>query len=75
MTLDGHYDDILGQHPVKPWQKFINSQNEALISDECLDLLDQMLRYDHSERITPKDAMKHPYFKVLGKDKDKKTQQ
>jgi casein kinase II subunit alpha len=24
-----------------------------------------MLRYDHPERITPKDAMEHPYFKPV----------
>ena len=24
VTLDSHYDDILGQHPKKPWNKFIN---------------------------------------------------
>ncbi len=24
--------------------------------------MDQMLKYDHAERITPKDAMDHPYF-------------
>jgi len=68
VTLDGHYDDILGQHPKKPWNKFINSQNEALISEECLDLLDSMLKYDHAQRITPKDAMNHPYFKPIKKD-------
>lgn len=65
VTLDSHYDDILGQHPKKPWNKFINNQNEALVSEEALDLLDKMLRYDHAERITPKDAMEHPYFKPV----------
>lgn len=24
VTLDSHYDDILGSQPRKPWQKFIN---------------------------------------------------
>jgi len=24
-----------------------------------------MLRYDHVERITPKEAMEHPYFKPV----------
>ena len=32
---------------------------------EALDLLDNMLRYDHAERITPKDAMEHAYFKPI----------
>jgi len=65
VTLDSHYDDILGVHQKKPWNKFINHMNEGLISEEALDLLDSMLRYDHAERITPKDAMEHPYFKPI----------
>jgi len=65
VTLDSHYDDILGVHQKKPWNKFINHMNEGLISEEALDLLDSMLRYDHAERITPKDAMEHPYFAPL----------
>jgi casein kinase II subunit alpha len=36
-----------------------------LVSEEALNLLDKMLRYDHAERITPKDAMDHPYFLPL----------
>lgn len=32
------------------------------MSEEALDILSQMLKYDHSERILPKDAMDHPYF-------------
>lgn len=65
VTLDSHYDDILGQHPKKQWSKFVNHQNESLITEDALDLLDQMLRYDHAERTTPKDAMDHPYFKPI----------
>jgi casein kinase II subunit alpha len=69
VTLDGHYDDILGQHPKKPWNKFINNSNEQLVTEEALDLLDHMLRYDHAERITPKDAMEHPYFNPIKEKK------
>jgi casein kinase II subunit alpha len=36
-----------------------------LVSEEAIDLLSKMLRYDHAERITPKDAMEHPYFKPV----------
>ena len=32
------------------------------MSDEALDLLNQMLQYDHAARVTPKDAMNHAYF-------------
>ena len=65
VTLDSHYDDILGQHPKKKWDKFMNHSNEPLVSEEALDLLDSMLRYDHAERITPKESMDQPYFKQI----------
>jgi casein kinase II subunit alpha len=35
------------------------------VSEEAIDMLSKMLRYDHAERITPKDAMEHPYFKPV----------
>jgi casein kinase II subunit alpha len=65
VQLDSHYDDILGQHAKKPWSKFITATNDQLVTDEALDLLNKMLRYDHAERLTPRDAMDHPYFKPI----------
>ena len=65
LTLDDHYNDILGVHQKKQWSRFQNPQNHALVSEEALDLLSQMLKYDHAERIAPKDAMQHPYFKPV----------
>lgn len=65
ITLDSHYDDILGTHTKKPWHKFITPQCEHLVSDEALDLLSKMLKYDHAERVTPRDAMEHSYFKPV----------
>lgn len=52
-------------HPAKPWSYYAKKADPKLISDEALDLLDKMLRYDHAERILPIDAMKHPYFKPI----------
>ena len=46
------------------------NENSHLISEEALDLLDQMMKYDYTERITPKDAMKHPYFRNIASNYD-----
>ncbi|OLL22712.1 Casein kinase II subunit alpha [Neolecta irregularis DAH-3] len=62
IELDAHYDDILGRYPRKPWQKFVNSDNQRFITAEALDFLDKLLRYDHQERLTCQEAMRHPYF-------------
>lgn len=64
IELGAEYDDI-GTYPVRPWTKFVNVDNEAYISAEAIDLLDNLLRYDHQERLTAKEAMAHPYFKPV----------
>jgi casein kinase II subunit alpha len=39
----------------------VNSENTALANKDALDLLNQMLKYDHFKRITPRDALEHAY--------------
>jgi casein kinase II subunit alpha len=62
IELDSHFEGVLGKHSKKPFHKFINNENKHLCSNEAIDLLSKMLIYDPAERITPKDAMSHPYF-------------
>uniref|UniRef100_A0A8B9F8F1 Protein kinase domain-containing protein n=1 Tax=Amazona collaria TaxID=241587 RepID=A0A8B9F8F1_9PSIT len=66
IELDPHFNDILGQHSRKRWENFIHSENRHLVSPEVLDLLDKLLRYDHQQRLTAKEAMEHPYFCECG---------
>lgn len=40
----------------------MHTENQSLVSREALDLLDKLLRYDHRERLSAKEAMEHPYF-------------
>ncbi|KAK2194445.1 bifunctional Serine-threonine-protein kinase [Babesia duncani] len=56
------YEEILGTHPRRPWVKFIQPDNQRLATPEAIDLIDKMLVYDHTMRITPKEAMQHPFF-------------
>lgn len=67
LELDPQFDSILGRHTKKPWTKFITSENRHLVSDEAIDFLDRLLRYDHQERLTAKEAMEHPYFEPIRK--------
>lgn len=46
-----------------------------LANNEALDLLSKMVVYDKYERITPKEAMLHDYFKVVRDYHDKKKQE
>lgn len=58
-----------------PFKSFISSKNEHRICNEGLDLLEKMLVYDKNERITPADALKHPFLASIHDFKTGKTQQ
>ncbi|WRX30974.1 Protein kinase domain - like 10 [Theobroma cacao] len=99
LELDPQLDALVGRHSRKPWSRFINANNQHLVSPEvccCLvdeleistmlivllvlvlllvliilaycgdiqaiDFLDKLLRYDHQDRLTAREAMAHPYF-------------
>jgi serine/threonine protein kinase len=50
------------RHSRKRWERFVHSENQHLVTTEALDFLDKLLRYDHAERLTAREAMDHPYF-------------
>lgn len=50
------------RYPRKPWTRFITSENQRYISNEAIDFLDKLLRYDHQERLTAREAQSQPYF-------------
>jgi len=60
--LDPRFNDILGRHSRKRWERFVHAENQHLVSNEALDFLDKLLRYDHQTRLTAREAMDHPYF-------------
>ena len=62
LELHPQFDGVLGRHSRKPWSRFATQENQHLVSDEAMDFLDKLLRYDHQERLTAQEAMAHPYF-------------
>lgn len=50
------------RHSKKPWHRFITAENQHLVSEDAIDFLSKLLRYDHAERVTAQEAMAHPYF-------------
>lgn len=43
--------------PKVAWRKFVNAENQHLTSPEAFDLLDRLLTYDHTDRITCHEAL------------------
>ncbi|KAL3074874.1 hypothetical protein niasHS_014319 [Heterodera schachtii] len=62
IELDPRFNDILGRHNRKRWERFVHSENQHLVTPEAISFLDRLLRYDHQERLTAREAMDHPYF-------------
>jgi len=65
LSLDSHFQSMIGKHQRKQWKKFITLENKHLAAADAIDFLDKLLRYDPAERLTAQEAMAHPYFNVL----------
>ncbi|KAG0669348.1 Casein kinase II subunit alpha [Maudiozyma exigua] len=53
----------MDQYIRRPWYRFINESNKHLSGNEAIiDLIDNLLRYDHQERLTAREAMGHDWF-------------
>lgn len=50
--------DISNEVTGIPWKKICPNS-----SDEAIDLLSKMIKFDPDERITSADALKHPFLK------------
>ncbi|KAH8921268.1 kinase-like protein [Atractiella rhizophila] len=63
--LDAEFDNILVRYDKKPWTRFVTTENQRFISNDAIDLVDKLLKYDHQLRLTAKKAMEHAYFGAL----------
>lgn len=73
LELDPHFDGLLGRHARKPWSKFVTPENQHLVTPEAIDFLDKLLRYDHQQRITAREAMALPYFEAVREQEAART--
>lgn len=48
-----------------PLENFVNQNNYSRVTQDGIDLLYKMLVYDKNGRITPTEAMQHPFFKPI----------
>eukprot|EP01062_Namystynia_karyoxenos_P025516 TRINITY_DN2004_c0_g1_i1.p1 TRINITY_DN2004_c0_g1~~TRINITY_DN2004_c0_g1_i1.p1 ORF type:complete len:367 (+),score=145.31 TRINITY_DN2004_c0_g1_i1:80-1102(+) len=60
--LSPHYDGILQRMPRRPWDYFINKENQHLANPDAIDFLSKLLVFDHQKRVTAAAAQQHPYF-------------
>lgn len=53
---------IIKNYPRVELEEFVSKNNQSVCSEAGFDLLRQMLVYDKNKRITPIQALGHPYF-------------
>jgi casein kinase II subunit alpha len=73
LTLDSHYNNVLGNYPKVTWETFINKDNKHLVTGEGIDLLNKLLSYERASRLTAIEAMNHAYFKPVIQYHDQKA--
>lgn len=62
ITLPREFHDM-DQYIRRPWTRFVTDSNKHLCGNtDIIDLIDNLLRYDHQERLTAREAMGHPWF-------------
>ncbi|CAN6632583.1 casein kinase II subunit alpha' [Trichomonascus vanleenenianus] len=57
--------EALGTFNERKWDRFVTQENQQYLSEELFDLLSNLLRYDHQERLTAQEAMNHAYFEPV----------
>jgi len=62
IDFDTETEALLQNYQKLPWTRFITPETQQLASVESMDLLDKLLRYDHQQRLTAKEAQAHAYF-------------
>lgn len=66
IELDPVFDDLIAEkEPVIPWEELVDPKKKHLATDDAIDLVDKLLKYDHQARLTCKEALDHEYFADL----------
>ena len=65
LKLETALEGALENYPRRAWTDFVTTENSHLSNRLALELLDQMLQFDHQARPTCQEAMAHPYFEQV----------
>lgn len=62
IDLPPEMEKMITKSKGRDWKSFVNKSCAQLATDDAIDLISKCIRYDHTERITAEEALKHPYF-------------
>lgn len=53
---------LYARWPRQPWARYTTPDTSPFFTPEAIELLEKLLRYDHQERLTAREAQAHAYF-------------
>lgn len=56
LTLGPEYDVLMGTYSIKSWWSFERADNKYFLSNDAIDLLDNLLKFDHAKRLTAREV-------------------
>jgi len=62
LGLNEQQDELLEDFEKESWDDHIHEKTAHLVTDDAIDLLEKLLKYDHAARPTCQEAMAHKYF-------------
>ncbi|KAG9395917.1 Casein kinase II subunit alpha [Carpediemonas membranifera] len=63
IPMKKHISDLVDRNlPARPLEGFITDKNKHLCPPDAIDFVKTLLRFDHQERPTAREAMGHPFF-------------
>lgn len=62
LSLPKEVEEKIDPENFKSFESYINETNRELFSDDALDLIKKCMKYDHTQRLTAVEVLKHPYF-------------
>lgn len=65
IEMETDSDALLRAWPRQPWTRYTTPDTLPFFTQESIDLLEKLLRYDHQERLTAREAQAHAYFNVV----------
>jgi len=65
IEMETDSDALLRAWPRQPWTRYTTPDTLPFFTPEVIDLLEKLLRYDHQERVTAREAQAHVYFNAV----------
>jgi casein kinase II subunit alpha len=65
LKIESELRGTLRDMPRQPWESFVDPSNDDVATPDAIDLIAQILQYDHRRRPTVAEIMVHPFFDTV----------